>query len=168
MEIKKNICLIGMPGCGKSTIGKLLAEKLNMNHIDGDAIMEQVEGMKLQEIINTKGNDYVKNLEGKVLSELDVDGYIISPGGSCIYYPDGMANLKEIATVIYLEVDYPALEKRCTNMYGRGIVFDPGETFHDLYVRRTPLYEKYADITFNTSKYEKFQTVEKILKALQE
>ena len=164
--MKKNICLIGMPGAGKSTIGRLISERLNMKHIDGDAIMEEAEGMKLQEIINTKGNDYVLNLEGKVLKELDVEGYVISPGGSCIYYPDGMANLSEIATVIYLKVSWPALEKRCTNVFGRDIIFQPGETLKDLYDRRTPLYEKYAQITVDTSDFEKSETVEAILKIL--
>ena len=137
-----------------------------MKHIDGDAIMEEVEGMKLQEIINTKGNDYVLNLEGKVLSELDVEGYVISPGGSWIYYPEGMANLAKIATIVYLEVEWPVLQKRCTNVFGRGIIFQPGETLKDLYDKRVPLYEKYAEITINTSNYEKNETVDAILKAL--
>jgi len=160
---KKNIVFIGMPGSGKSTVGRAVSEKLNMKHIDGDAIMEEFEGMKLQDIINTKGNDYVLGLEGKVLRELNVEDYIISPGGSCVYHPEGMEHLKEIGTIIYLKVDWPDLEKRCTNVHGRGIVFAPGETLYDLYLRRTPLYEKYADITVDTSKNEKYQTVEQIL-----
>jgi len=165
--MKKNIVFIGMPGAGKSTIGRLIAEKLNMKHIDGDAIMEEAEGMKLQEIINTKGNDYVLNLEGKVLRELDVEGYVISPGGSCVYYEDGMANLRKIATVIYLKLDWPSLEKRCTNVFGRGIIFKPGETLKDLFDLRTPLYEKYAEIVLDTSHFTKEETVIEVLKLLE-
>ena len=163
---KKNIVFIGMPGSGKSTVGRAIAEKLNMKHIDGDQVMEQVEGMKLQDIINTKGNDYVLNLEGKVLRELDVENYVISPGGSCVYYDEGMQNLLNIGTVIYLKVDWPALEKRCTNVMGRGIIFAPGETLYDLYLRRTPLYEKYAEITIDTSNNEKYETVEQVLEII--
>jgi len=161
--MKKNICLIGMPGSGKSTIGRLLSEKLNMKHIDGDGIMEEYEGMKLQDIIDTKGNEYVRGLEKKVLKELDVEGYVISPGGSCVFYPEAMENLLNIATVIYLQVDWPSLEKRCTNVFGRGILFEPGETLKDIYDKRIPLYEKYAEITLNTSDFSKYETLDHVL-----
>ncbi len=167
-EEKNNIVFIGMPGSGKSTIGKLLAERLGLRHIDGDAIMEEFEGRKLQDIIDTKGNEYVLELEGKVLRELDVENCVISPGGSCVYYPDGMENLRSIATIIYLKVSWPALKMRCTNVFGRGIIFKPGETLKDLYDIRTPLYEKYADITIDSSDIERESTLDAVLKALKE
>lgn len=165
---KNNIVFIGMPGAGKSTIGRVVAERLGLRHIDGDAIMEEFEGMKLQDIIDIKGNDYVLELEGKVLRELDVENCVISPGGSCVYYPDGMENLRSIATVVYLEVSWPVLEKRCTNIFGRGIIFKPGETLKDLYEMRTPLYEKYAEIIIDSSDFDREETARAVLKALKE
>lgn len=149
--MKKNIVMIGMPGCGKTTVGKAIAEALNMKHVDGDDIMEMQEGMKLCDIIASKGNDYVLGLEEKVLSEINVEGYVISPGGSCIYYPKAMEHLKEIATVVYLQVDWSELEIRCKNPVGRGVIFKPGETLKDLYDLRCPMYEKWADIIVNTT-----------------
>lgn len=149
--MKKNIVMIGMPGCGKSTVGKSISEELGMKHIDGDAIMEEREGMQLCDIIASKGNDYVLWLEEDVLSTINVEGYVISPGGSCIYYPKAMEHLKEIATVVYLEVDWPELEVRCKDPVGRGIIFKPGETLKSLYDLRTPMYEKWADLTVNTT-----------------
>lgn len=165
--MKNNIVLIGMPGSGKSTIGKLLAKELNKIAIDGDTIIEQKEGMKLQEIINTKGNDYFTKLEDKVLSNLECDNYVISPGGSVCYYPNAMKHLSEIAEVIYLKVSFKELEKRVNNLDSRGIVFKPNQTFKDLYNERTPLYEKYAGLVIDSSGLTPNETIKLLLEQLQ-
>lgn len=165
--MKNNIVLIGMPGSGKSTIGKLLAKELGKIAIDGDTIIEQQEGMKLQEIINTKGTDYFKELEDKVLSNLECDNYIISPGGSVCYYPNAMKHLSEIADVIYLKVCFEELEKRVNNLDSRGIVFKPNQTFRDLYNERTPLYEKYAGLVIDSSGLTPKETIKLLLEQLQ-
>ena len=165
--MKNNIVLIGMPGSGKSTIGKLLAKELNKIAIDGDTIIEQKEGMKLQEIINTKGNDYFTKLEDKVLSNLECDNYVISPGGSVCYYPNAMKHLSEIAEVIYLKVSFEELEKRVNNLDSRGIVFKPNQTFKDLYNERTPLYEKYAGLVIDSSGLTPNETIKLLLEQLQ-
>lgn len=164
--MKSNIVLIGMPGSGKSTIGRLLAKELNKVSIDGDTIIEQKEGMKLQEIINTKGNDYFTKLEEEVLSTLECENYIISPGGSVCYYPRAMKHLSDIAEVIYLKVDFKSLEKRVHNLDSRGIVFKPGQSFEDLYNERTPLYEKYAGLTIDSSKLSPKDTIKLLLEQL--
>lgn len=165
--MKNNIVLIGMPGSGKSTIGKLLAKELNKIAIDGDTIIEQKEGIKLQEIINTKGNDYFTKLEDKVLSNLECDNYVISPGGSVCYYPNAMKHLSEIAEVIYLKVSFEELEKRVNNLDSRGIVFKPNQTFKDLYNERTPLYEKYAGLVIDSSGLTPNETIKLLLEQLQ-
>lgn len=149
--MKSNIVLIGMPGSGKSTIGKLLANELGKTAIDGDRIIEEKEGKKLQEIINEHGNDYFTKLEDEILSTLDCDNYVISPGGSVCYYPRAMAHLSEIAEVVYLKVSFPELQRRVHNLDSRGIVFKPNQTFEDLYNERTPLYEKYAGIVIDST-----------------
>ncbi len=165
--MKSNIVLIGMPGSGKSTIGRLLAKELGMTAIDGDVIIEQQEGMKLQEIINTKGNDYFTSLEDKILSNLQCENYVISPGGSVCYYPNAMKHLSEIAEVIYLRVSFEELEKRVHNLSSRGIVFKPNQTFRDLYNERTPLYEKYAGLIVDSSNLPPKETLKLLLEQLQ-
>ena len=162
-----NIVLIGMPGSGKSTIGKLLANAIGKTAIDGDAIIEEKEGMKLQEIINTKGNDYFTQLEDKILSTLECDNYVISPGGSVCYYPNAMKHLSEIADVIYIKVSFPELQRRVHNLDSRGIVFKPGQTFEDLYNERTPLYEKYAGLTIDSTGLTPNETIQLLLEQLQ-
>ncbi len=164
--MKKNIVLIGMPGSGKSTIGRLLAKELNMQAIDGDAIIEENEGMKLQEIINLHGNDYFTALEEKVLSNINCENYVISPGGSVCYYPKAMQHLSEIAEVVYLKVSFYELQKRVKNLDSRGIVFKPGQSFEDLYNERTPLYEKYAGFIIDSSHLSPKKTTQLLLEQL--
>ena len=164
--MKSNIVLIGMPGSGKSTIGSLLAKKLGKTAIDGDKIIEQQEGMKLQQIIDRFGNDYFTSIENKVLSELSCENYVISPGGSVCYYPEAMKHLSEIAEVIYLKVSFSELEKRVTNLASRGIVFKPNQTFEDLYNERTPLYEKYAGLVIDSTGLNPNETTQLLLEQL--
>lgn len=78
---------------------------------------------------------------------MEADRTVISPGGSVIYGEKAMAHLKEISTVIYLQISYPELEKRLGNLKDRGVALREGMTLADLYEERVPLYEKYADIT---------------------
>jgi len=164
--MKKNIVLIGMPGSGKSTIGRLIAKNLGMKAVDGDRLIEEKEGMKLQEIIDQKGNDYFTKLEEEVLSSIDCEGYVISPGGSVCYYPKAMEHLSEIAEVIYLKVSYEELLKRIPNMASRGIVFKEGQSFEDLYKERTPLYEKYAGLVYDSSHSSPKKTTQRLLEQL--
>ena len=74
---------------------------------------------------------------------------IIATGGSVVYGREAMEHLGSIGTVIYLQVPYPALAKRLADIKGRGVVLKDGQTLCDLYEERTPLYEKYADITID-------------------
>jgi len=78
-----------------------------------------------------------------------------------------MDHLREIATVVYLQVDWPELELRCKDPVGRGILFGPGETLKDLYDKRCPLYEKWADVIVNTTNNpDKQKSANDVIKAL--
>ena len=163
---KTNIILIGMPGSGKSTIGKLLAEKLNMPYADGDSIIIREEGKPLQKILDTMGKEYFLSVEGRVLANLTCENHIISPGGSACYYPDAMRHLSEIGHIVYLNVEFPEIARRVNNLDSRGIVFKPGQTFEDLYFERAPLYEKYADIDVKSTGLTPEETAAIVLEKL--
>ena len=77
-----------------------------------------------------------------------------------------MEHLGEIGTVIYLQVPYPALEKRLADIKGRGVVLKEDQTLHDLYEERTPLYEKYADICICETGLGVEQTVDQVVEKL--
>ncbi len=141
------ITLIGMPGSGKSCMGRAVAPKVNMKNIDADAVIEKEQGKKLQDIINTSGLDEFKRIEEETLISLNRDNTIISTGGSAVYYPKAMEHFKSIGKVVYLKVTLDVLVERLGDFSKRGIAMKPGQTIEDLYNERCALYEKYADKT---------------------
>lgn len=143
------ITLIGMPAAGKSCMGRALAKKLGMKLIDGDRLIEEVTGRALQDIIDEDGLDGFKKLEERILLSIEEDDVIITPGGSAIYYDSVMSYYKERGPIVYLYVSPKNLIQRLGDFSRRGVVLKPGQTILDLYNERSPLLEKYADITVN-------------------
>lgn len=142
-----NIILIGMPGCGKSTVGVVLAKVMGMHFCDTDIVIQQREGRKLQDIINAEGNDAFLRYEQDALLSLSVDDTVIATGGSAIYSDAAMQHLKQSGKVVYLKVSEAEIERRLADFAARGVAIKDGMTVKDLYNERIPLYEKYADIT---------------------
>lgn len=144
--MKNNIVLIGMPGSGKSTVGVLLAKIIGYNFIDSDLLIQAREGKKLYEIIDSYGLEYFNKVENEVNASIQCENTVIATGGSVIYGKEAMEHLKEIGTIVYLNVPLGELEKRICNMATRGISIKEGQTFKDLFVERTALYKKYCDV----------------------
>lgn len=161
-----NLVLIGMPAAGKSTLGVILAKALGMSFVDADLLIQKKEGLLLQEIINKNGNDYFKKVEEYVLRGIDVENTVISTGGSAIYYPLAMEHLKKDAIVIYIDVPFEEIARRLNNISTRGITLGKGETLKDLYDKRKPLYEKYADITLESGGLNVEESLDALVKAL--
>lgn len=149
--MKSNIVLIGMPGCGKSTIGVLLAKLIGYDFIDTDLLIQSREKKKLYEIINENGLDYFNGVENEVNASVNCEKTVIATGGSVVYGKEAMEHLKSIGTVVYLNVTLSELEKRLYNMATRGISMKKGQTLRDLFVERTSLYKKYCDIEVKCS-----------------
>ena len=145
--MKDNIILIGMPGCGKSTIGVLLAKNLAYGFLDSDLVIQEQSGRKLQEMIDEMGPEAFSAFEDAVNATLIPHNTVIATGGSAVYGTRAMEHFREIGTVVYLKASYETIEKRIRNFATRGIVIPEGQTFRDVYNERTALYEKYADIT---------------------
>lgn len=143
----KNVVMVGMPGSGKSTIGVILAKSLGFDFVDTDLVICKREGKKLQEIIDTEGLEKFLEIEQQVGEEISPINSVVATGGSMILSHEAMKNLKKDGIVVYVEVPLKILKKRITNMKTRGIAFKKGETLEDIFRVRTPLYEKYADIT---------------------
>lgn len=145
----KNIVLIGMPGVGKSTIGNLLSQQLDMSFIDTDMMIRQKSGKSPQQIIDEHGSDKFHNVEEDVVLGLNLKNFVVSTGGSVVYSHKALNHLKNNGVVVYLKSDYKDIEKRIRNIKTRGIAFKEGQDLTDLYKERVPLYEKYADITID-------------------
>lgn len=145
----KSIVLVGMPGCGKSTVGVVLAKTLGLSFTDTDLLICAKENSTLQGIIESKGLEYFEALECQVGESLTPYHTVVATGGSMIMYESAMESLRKQATVVYIDVSLPELKKRLVNIKTRGITFAEGETLDDIYNIRTPLYKKYAHFSVN-------------------
>ncbi len=166
MNKRNNIVLIGMPGVGKSTVGVILAKVLGYQFLDADLVIQQKKGKLLREIIEEVGTEGFIAVENRINAELDCDRTIIATGGSVVYGEEAMKHLKEIGTVVYLEVPFSIINRRLSDIKGRGVVLKEGQTLHDLYMERVPLYEKYADIRVSEDGLNVEETVERLIKSL--
>lgn len=164
--MKDNIVLIGMPGSGKSTVGVILAKVLGYSFIDSDLLIQKAEKKLLKEIIAREGQEGFLKIENRVNASIETEKSVIATGGSVVYCQEAMEHLKEIGTVIYLQLDYPILQRRLGNLIGRGVVLKEGQTLKDLYEERVPLYEKYADYIIDEKKTNAEGTLQKILEIL--
>ena len=142
-----NIILIGMPGCGKSTVGVVLAKAANMDFIDSDLVIQKETGVKLSQLIDQYGDEGFREIENRINAHLDTENSVIATGGSVIYGEEAMRHLKDIGTVVYLKLSYEAIEDRLGDLHARGVTIKPGWTLRDLYNERVPLYEQWADMT---------------------
>ena len=168
MNTRDNIVLIGMPGVGKSTVGVILAKVLGYQFLDADLVIQEQEGKLLREIIEEVGTDGFIEVENRVNASLECNKTIIATGGSVIYGKEAMEHLKEIGTVVYLDVSFSTLEKRLSDIKGRGVVLKKGQTLYDLYEERTPLYEKYADVRVLEEGLNVEETVEQLVARLRD
>ncbi len=146
---RDNIVLIGMPGVGKSTVGVVLAKNMGYSFVDSDLLIQEQEGKLLHEIIEERGLDGFNEVENQVNSSIDISRAVIATGGSVVYGAQAMEHLKQIGTVVYLSLPFEELSERLGDLNERGVSIRDGQTLEDLMQERTPLYEKYADVTID-------------------
>ena len=162
-----NIVLIGMPGCGKSTVGVLLAKRLGLGFIDTDLLIQQASRRTLQEIVNEQGYMALRQLEERALMSLAPIQQVIATGGSAVYSAAGIEHLKQLGPLVYLKVDLAGLEKRVGDISKRGIASDKQQSFEDIYLERCPLYEQAADVIIDCRGLVSEEIVDKVIAALE-
>ena len=137
----ENIILIGMPGCGKSTVGKALAAQLGKQFVDADAAIAEKAGRSIPEIFADTGEEGFRSIETEVLAELGKQsGLIIATGGGCVTRQRNYPLLHQNGTVFWLTRD---LSKLPTD----GRPLSQNNKLADMYRVRRPMYEQFADFT---------------------
>ena len=162
-----SITLIGMPGVGKSTTGKLLAQKTGFAFIDGDKYIEEMEGVSIRQIIDTNGdNCFLEIEEQRILELLPLQKTILAPGGSIVYLPKLINALKASSTIVFLDLPLNLLINRRSDKKIKkiGMIGGKSKTLSELYKERLPLYREHPDITISCRGKSVTQIVDEIIR----
>ena len=165
----KNIILIGMPGTGKSTVGRALAEQLNYCFVDVDDLIVQADGKPLPDILRARGLDDFLALEGHIGETLNLEHAVIATGGSMVLSDKAMLHLKEGGLAVWLETPLSQISERMpSDLADRGIAAPPHMTLRQIYQQRRPLYAKYADliVVSREDEVDTAQQVESVMRAV--
>ncbi len=146
-----NIILIGMPGSGKTTIGKKLAAALGMDFRDLDCIIEEETGRSIPEIFSGSGESHFRDIEEEVCRKASAfENTVISTGGGAVLRQGGISLLKASGKVLFLDTPVDTIIGR-TDFSGRPLLKDDSGRIRRLYEERISLYRHYADIVLDNS-----------------
>ena len=151
----KNIVLVGLMGCGKTTVGKLLASKLNMSFIDTDSQIEQHAGRSINQIFEKYGETHFRNLEHQIAIELsNKSGYVISTGGGFVENTDNINLLKDNSVLFYLLATPQELYDRIKDDTSRPLLKNssPLETLKVLLDKRESKYRLADEMIITSNK----------------
>ena len=168
-ERKGFVAIIGDVGVGKTTIGKLLAERLGYDFVDMDEEIEKREGITISEIFRVKGESRFRELESRLVKELSQNnGLVIACGGGVIADTENAEILLKSSRMVYLTASIEEIINRIDNDNSRPLleVENPEKVASELYERRKPVYTKYAEITVDTTSKTPKEIVEMVLEAL--
>lgn len=143
------VSIIGMAAAGKSTVGRRLADALNLAHVDADHVIESVYGVCLQQVADNLTKDAFLDMESAVVSTLHVSRTVISPGGSVVYREVCMRHLASLGPIIHVDVPLSVILERIARKPDRGLAIAPGQTIDDLYNERSTLYHRWADFSLD-------------------
>ena len=147
----ENISLIGMAGCGKSTLGKALSKELNVDFLDTDSLIEEKHQLTLEQIKTKYGYQFLRSEEEEVIMNITSTNKIISTGGSAVYSDKSMLHLSKFSKIIYLDTPFDIIKNRIDNGEDRGLAVVPGTSIEDAYKERIVLYEKWGELKLDGS-----------------
>lgn len=167
--MSNNIFLIGFMGSGKSTIGRFLQKELNMELVEMDARIVEEQGMSINDIFAEKGEDYFRDLESRLVLDLNSEGNtIVSCGGGVVIRPENVENMKKNGTIVFLSATPDTIYERVKNSTERPILNGHMnvEYIAELMEKRRALYENAADIRIETDGKTKDEICKEIISKL--
>ena len=159
----RNVILIGMPGCGKTTIVNLCKQIYGKQVWDTDEYIEKHYG-KITDIFANYGEEHFRRLETEAVSEIcKKENCFISTGGGCVMREENVKLFKESGTIIYLRAKKQTLLKRLESDNSRPLLAgNKEERLAELFNKRAPIYEGVADIVIDTDGLTPVKVLEKI------
>ncbi len=148
------IALIGLPGSGKSTVGRQLARRLQLPFTDSDQVIEQRIGGPIREFFEREGEERFRDIEESVLDELTQQPGVLSTGGGAVLRAANREHLRQRGKVVYLKSSPEELFRRLRHDTQRPLlqVSDPLQRLRDLYAARDPLYRETAHFVIETGR----------------
>jgi len=153
MAIPGNIFLVGMMGAGKTSVGRVLAKRLNKTFYDSDHVIEERTGVKIPVIFEIEGESGFRHRESAVLDELTaLDDVVLATGGGAVLAQENRDRLRTRGTVVYLRASVKDLLNRTRHDKNRPLLqtADPRARLNELYEMRDPLYREVAHVTIDT------------------
>jgi shikimate kinase len=166
---KGNIFLVGMMGAGKTTLGRALAQRLDMEFVDTDRVLVERTGVPVATIFEFEGEDGFRRREGALLAEMGKrDGLVVATGGGAILSEENRNIMRTHGTVIYLRARLENLWERTRHDTSRPLLAtpDPRATLASLLATREPLYRDTAHVIVDTGAQSASTLVGKVLAAL--
>jgi len=152
-SIPGNIFLVGMMGAGKTSVGRVLAKRLNKVFYDSDHVIEQRTGVKIPVIFEIEGEPGFRHRESVVIDELTaLDEVVLATGGGAVLAPENRERLRTRGTVVYLRASVKDLLNRTRHDKNRPLLqtADPRARLNELFEIRDPLYREIAHVTIDT------------------
>lgn len=161
----RNIYLCGFMGCGKSYMGKKLAEKLGCTLVDLDAYIEEKEGKTIPEIFAEQGEPHFRELEAKYIREMP-ENSVVATGGGAIINPVTAETARNAGTVVFLDADFELCYNRIKGDTHRPLVMkNTKEQLNELFNKRREIYLKNSDFSVD-SNLSQTEILDMILKGI--
>ncbi|MDR3067426.1 MULTISPECIES: shikimate kinase [Comamonas] len=166
VQKKFHIALVGLPGCGKSTIGRYLAKRWSMSFVDVDTAIEEHVGCTIREFFAKEGEPRFREVEQQVLAVLlaRAEKTVVATGGGAVLKAENRTALAAHAQVVYLSASPHEIAKRLQRDTQRPLlqVDNPLQRLQDLHALRDPLYKEVADFVVAGSGLSAAQVAQRV------
>ena len=167
----RNVYLVGLMGAGKTTIGRTLAKRLNLDFVDSDREIEARTGVSIPTVFEIEGECGFRKREAQIIADLSrQSNQVVATGGGVVLSPENRCNMRASGFVVYLNVPPHTLWERTRNDRNRPLlqVEDPLLRLKELYAQRDPFYREVANLVVDGSRINALGVLQLLVKEVGE